>query len=154
MHEGLGISSTKTVATEEKPFVEIEDLKTLANNVAVVLPSNGERTLAATKVYLRPLWVFKKHMDLSLETSWFDWPQDLRGMGDQDGVTAHPWRGWDGDGQVSEADVVPASARLGRFVQTPRPPRTNVQKPEPTSLPSTRFPESVFASLPEEDDGA
>jgi hypothetical protein len=35
VHQGLGISSTKTVATEEKPFVEIDELKQFPNNVAL-----------------------------------------------------------------------------------------------------------------------
>jgi hypothetical protein len=56
------------VSTEEKPFLEIEELKRLPNNVAVVMPSNGDRTLPATNTYLRPLWVFKKRKDIAIDT--------------------------------------------------------------------------------------
>jgi hypothetical protein len=78
VHQGLGVSSTKTVATEEKPFVEVEELKQLPNNVAVVLPSNGDRTLPATVAFLRPLWVQKKYPELAISTPWLDWPSQLR----------------------------------------------------------------------------
>jgi len=35
VHQGMGMSPMKSVSTEEKPFLEIEELKTLPNNVAV-----------------------------------------------------------------------------------------------------------------------
>jgi len=79
VHQGLGLSSTKTVATEERPFVEVEDLKQLPNNVAIVLPSNGDRTLPATVTFLRPLWVQEKRPEIEVSTPWLDWPQELRG---------------------------------------------------------------------------
>jgi len=78
VHHGIGLSSTKTVATEERPFVEIEDVKQLPNNVAVVLPGNGDRTLPATVTFLRPLWVQEKHPEVEVETPWLDWPAQLR----------------------------------------------------------------------------
>ena len=78
VHQGLGISSTKTVATEEKPFIELDQLKQLPNNVAIVLPSNGDRTLPATATFLRPLWVQKKYPHLPVSTPWLDWPAELR----------------------------------------------------------------------------
>jgi hypothetical protein len=78
VHEGSGLSSTKTVATEERPFVEVEELKRLPNNVAIVLPSNGDRTLPAAVTFLRPLWVQEKHPELSMSTPWLDWPSEVR----------------------------------------------------------------------------
>jgi hypothetical protein len=116
VHEGLGMSATKTVSTEEKPFLEIEELKRLPNNVAVVMPSNGDRTLPAAITYLRPLWVFKKHTDLRIETPWLDWPESLRATYDlatiPQTVTWHPWA------PVEEAATVDAKATLGKFVQS------------------------------------
>lgn len=118
VHDAVGVSATKTVATEEKPFVEIDELKGLPNNVAVVLPSNGDRTLPATVAYLRPLWVFKKLPGLRIETSWLDWPPELRATYDLDTIPQEAsWRGWDLDGPLDEAGLVAASDRLGRFIQ-------------------------------------
>jgi hypothetical protein len=118
VHEGMGVSATKTVATEEKPFVEIDELKALSNNVAVVLPSNGDRTLSASIAYLRPLWVYRKYRDLPIETSWLDWPADLRATYDLDDIPQETgWRGWDVDGPIDDAAIVASSDRLGRFVQ-------------------------------------
>jgi hypothetical protein len=119
IHEGLGISSTKTVAAEEKPFLELEDLKRLQNNVAVVLPSNGDRTLPATLAYLRPLWIYKRHPDLQIETSALDWPETLRSTYDLETMpqTAR-WQGWS-SGPIDEDATVEAGAWLGRFVQAP-----------------------------------
>ena len=74
----LGLSSTKTVATEERPFVEVEELNQLPNNVAIVLPSNGDRTLPATVMFLRPLWVQEKYPEVDVATPWLDWPSEVR----------------------------------------------------------------------------
>jgi predicted phage tail protein len=41
VHQRLGLSRTKTVVPEKRRFVEVEELKQLPNNVAIVLPSNG-----------------------------------------------------------------------------------------------------------------
>jgi hypothetical protein len=118
VHGSIGISSTKTVATEEKPLLEIDELKQLPNNVAIVLPSNGDRTLAATITYLRPLWIRKKYPDLTIETPWLDWPQHLRTTYDLDNIPQElNWKGWDVDGPLDEDDVVESGQRLGRFVQ-------------------------------------
>ncbi len=78
VNQGLAMSSTRTVTAEEKPFVEIEELKQLPNHVAVVLPSTGERTLAATFLYLRPFWVFQENPTIALEIPWMDWAGSLR----------------------------------------------------------------------------
>lgn len=119
VHDAVGVSATKTVATEEKPFIEIDELKGLPNNVAVVLPSNGDRTLPATIGYLRPLWVYRKRPDLPTETSWLDWPAELRATYDLDSIPQQArWRGWEIDGPLDQSAVVPAVDRLGRFVQT------------------------------------
>jgi hypothetical protein len=127
VHDAVGVSATKTVATEEKPFVEIDELKGLPNNVAVVLPSNGDRTLAASIGYLRPLWVFKRHPDLPTETSWLDWPADLRATYDLDTIPQElSWRGWGTSEPLDEDSLVPAERSLGRLVQAlptdPPPP--------------------------------
>lgn len=115
VHEGLNLSSTKTVATEEKPFMELEELKSLPNNVAIVTPSNGDQTLPATVTYLRPLWVFKKYTDLKYETSWFDWPNELKASFNLENIPQeHRWKAWDA---VDEAETVGADDRLGQFVQ-------------------------------------
>jgi hypothetical protein len=118
VHEGLGVSSTKTVSTEEKPFLELEDLRRLPNNVAVVMPSNGDRTLPATITYLRPLWVYQKRPDLDMVTSWLDWPKELRSTYDLENVPqAHQWAGWGNTQPVAQEATVTSEERLGRFVQ-------------------------------------
>lgn len=118
VHEGLGMSSTKTVTTEEKPFLELEDLRRLPNNVAVVMPSNGDRTLPATITYLRPLWVFEKRPDLALTTSWLDWPKELRSTYDLENVPQEVrWAGWGTNQPVAEEATVGGEARLGHFLQ-------------------------------------
>jgi hypothetical protein len=117
------VSATKTVAAEEKPFVELEELKGLPNNVAIVLPSNGDRTLPATMTYLRPLWVFTQHPQLTLETPWFDWPESLRATYDLDSIPQElGWSGWDNQDALDEDAIIPAHARLGRFIQPVQPP--------------------------------
>ena len=138
IHEGMGVSATKTVATEEKPFIEIDELKALSNNVAVVLPSNGDRTLPASIAYLRPLWVYKKHPELPVETSWLDWPADLRATYDLDDIPQEPrWPGWGFREPLAEESLVQRSERLGRLVQPvpavvpiAQPPSSTDPKPE------------------------
>lgn len=121
VHQGLGISSMKSVSTEEKPFLEIEELTTLPNNVAVVCPSNGHRTLPATKCYLRPLFVFENNPDLKRETSWLDWPDELKSTYDlHDIPQSITWGGWK-TGPIDAAAVVTPESRLGKFVQEPLP---------------------------------
>jgi hypothetical protein len=118
VHQGLGMSSTKTVATEEKPFVEVDELKQLPNNVALVLPSNGNQTLPATVTYLRPLWIQKKYPHLPVTTPWLDWPAELRGTYDLDTIPQElHWQGWGSDEPLAEEDVLGPDARLGKFVQ-------------------------------------
>jgi hypothetical protein len=135
VHDGLNLSATKTVATEEKPFMELEELKALPNNVAVITPSNGERTLPATIAYLRPLWVFAKYTQLKYETSWFDWPEKERASFDLSNIPQeHKWDRWKA---VAEEETVDADSRLGRFVQDfveiPSPPPPPA--PESAALP-------------------
>ena len=117
VHQSMGMSSTKTVATEEKPFVEIDEMKQLPNNVAIVLPSNGHRTLPATIAFLRPLWVQKKHPNLSPATSWLDWPAELRSTHDLAVPHEPNWSSWPTSEPLDEGLVVPREARLGRFIQ-------------------------------------
>lgn len=151
VHEGVGFSSTKTISTEEKPFVEIEDLKRLPNNAAVVLPSNGDRTLPATVTYLRPLWVFRKYPDLPITTSWLDWPAALRSA--EDGATdqaqtaqAPTWKEFE---PIDEAAVIPAEDRLGRFIQ---PAIAVVARPsEKSDQPEAGFPEPGESPEPNDD---
>lgn len=138
VHDSVGVSATKTVATEEKPFVEIDEVKGLPNNVAIVLPSNGDRTLPASIAYLRPLWVFKKYPSLAKETPWLDWPEDLRATYDLDTLPQQlKWQGWDLDAPLDEHALVPAADRLGRLVQpasrppAPTPTRAAASGPEP-----------------------
>ena len=125
VHEGIGVSSMKSVSTEEKPFMEIDELTTLPNNVAVVCPSNGHRTLPVTLCYLRPLFIFedpelaRKYPWLLPETSWLDWPEELRSTYDlHDIPQTISWDGWKTDA-VAAAAVIDREARLGKFVQQP-----------------------------------
>jgi hypothetical protein len=93
----------------------------------VVLPSNGDRTLAATITYLRPIWVFKKYQNLTMTTPWLDWPQELRSpsLGDHDRIASElRWKGWASSEPIDESDTVLPSARLGRFLQTLAAPST------------------------------
>lgn len=127
IHQGINLSSSKTVSTEEKPFLELEELRALPNNVAVVTPSNGERALPATFTYLRPLWVFKKYKNLQYETSWFDWPLELRSnRGLDDLPQEYKWAGWvEQNGErieaVDQLETVAPDVRLGRFLHDPLP---------------------------------
>jgi hypothetical protein len=130
VHQSLGMSSMKSVSTEEKPFLEIEELKMLPNNVAVVCPSNGHRTLPATITYLRPLFVFESTPDLPIETPWYKWPERMRSTYDlHDIPQTIAWDGWrTGSGQptgpIDELVLVDPDSRLGRFVHSALPPRT------------------------------
>jgi hypothetical protein len=167
VHQGLGISSTKTVATEEKPFVELDELKQLPNNVAVVLPSNGDRTLPASVTFLRPLWVQKKYPHLPVSTPWLDWPAELRTTYDLDSVPQElNWSGWSSSDPLDEGTVVPIDARLGKFIQAvdeeqivsgapPLPPLSNPPVPEPAPIQQpAKEPDQregdPFAGLPDE----
>ena len=147
IHQGLGLSSTKTVNTEEKPFLEVEELKQLPNNVAIVLPSNGDRTLAATITYLRPLWIQKKYPELAVTTSWLDWPTSLRSTYDLDNIPQElNWAGWGMSEPLDEASVVLMENRLGRFVQTAE---DEVPAGAPAELPGTRAPAPEIEKEPE-----
>ena len=152
VHQGLGVSSTKTVATEEKPFVEVDELKQLPNNVAIVLPSNGDRTLPATITFLRPLWIQKKYPDLPLSTSWLDWPPELRMTYDLDSIPQElSWTGWPSSEPLDEGAVIPMEHRLGKLIQAadeepvvsgaPRLPVQSYEQPRRGD---------PFAGLPEE----
>jgi len=117
VQEGLAMSETKTTTTVEKPFVEVAELKQLPNNVAVILPSTGEKVLPATYCYLRPPWVFKKNPDLRLETPWQDWPEDLRKTYDLDSIPQDlNWGGW-GLAPLQAAEVLNQDIHLGAFIQ-------------------------------------
>jgi hypothetical protein len=95
VNKGLAMSSTRTVTAEEKPFVEIDELKQMPNNVALAFASTGERTLPATYLFLRPLWVFEEHSEFGLETPWLDWPDGLRRSYDLDSIPQLvTWLGW------------------------------------------------------------
>ncbi len=144
VHGSIGLSSTKTVATEEKPFVEIDELKQLPNNVAIVLPSNGDRTLPATVTYLRPLWMLKKYPQLPVTTPWLDWPQHLRGTYDLDTIPQElHWAGWGLPQPLAEDAIVPLEARLGRLIQ---PVQQNSPALAATSAPSPT-PSATIAPL-------
>jgi hypothetical protein len=128
VHQGIGLSSMKSVATEEKPFLEFEELKALPNNVAVVCPSNGFRTLPATITYLRPLFLFGENSKITRETPWLDWPESLRTTYDLHNIPQRVvWEGWrSADGRPADPldanNVVTADSRLGKFVQSDQPP--------------------------------
>jgi hypothetical protein len=118
VHEGgMGFSSTKTIAVEEKPFAENEQLLGLPNNIAIVLPSNGDRTLPATVSFLRPLWIFKQYPQLSRSTPWAKWPSKERATYNLDNLPQEfHWEGWKSE-SVAVEEIVPVEARLGRLVQ-------------------------------------
>jgi len=119
----------------------------LPNNVAIVLPSNGDRTLPATIAFLRPLWVQRKYPDLPLSTPWHDWPAELRTTYDLDTIPQDlNWSGWGTSEPLDEGAVVPAESRLGKLIQPadeeqvvsgapPLPPL--VVPPQPSLEPST-----------------
>jgi hypothetical protein len=117
VNKGLAMSSTRTVTAEEKPFVEIDELKQLPNNVALAFPSTGEKTLPATYVYLRPLWVNREHPDLAMETPWLDWPESLRTTYDLDSIPqVVPWAGW-GQKFLDASEVIAPEKHLAGFMQ-------------------------------------
>ena len=117
VNKGLAMSSTRTVTAEEKPFVEIDELKQLPNNVALAFPSTGEKTLPATYCYLRPLWVYREYPDLAQETPWLDWPEELRKTYDLDSIPqTFRWVGW-GRGPLDAVEVVDQDKHLAGFIQ-------------------------------------
>jgi hypothetical protein len=119
VNQGLAMSSTRTVTAEEKPFVEIDELKQMPNNVALAFPSTGEKTLPATYVFLRPLWVFRAFPDLDLETPWVDWPEELRRTYDLETIPQEvTWAGW-GTGPLGPDEVLAAEGGLAGFIQDP-----------------------------------
>lgn len=123
VNQNLAMSSTKTSAIVEKPFLEIEELKTLPNNCAVVMASTGEKVLPATLCYLRPSWVFKKYPELSLETPWLDWPEELRKTYDLDSIPQElNWSGWSVKGPLDHSAVITMEDRLGAFLRPALPP--------------------------------
>jgi hypothetical protein len=110
VHNGVGVSATKQVATEEKPFLEAEELQSLPNYVAVISPSNGNQTLPATIAYTRPGWVFENpaYSHLTLETPWRFWDEELR-------RPPKEWAGWKLDGPLEERDLPSPDLLLGKF---------------------------------------
>jgi hypothetical protein len=135
VHDAVGFSSQKTVSVEEKPFIEADELKQLPNNVAIVLPSNGERTLPATVTFLRPLWLFGGNPpELRPEIPWHRWPAKYRPRYNLDNIPQD--LSWSPSGQWSEPlpeeVVIPASASLSGFVHDPAA-FPKVPDPEPES---------------------
>jgi hypothetical protein len=118
VHEGgMGFSSTKTTAIEEKPFAENEELMGLPNNVAIVVASNGQRSLPATIAFMRPRYIFDKYPHLRLETPWCKWPAQERGSYDLDSMPqTQNWEGW-GHAAIQLAPVRSTDDNLGQFVQ-------------------------------------
>jgi hypothetical protein len=117
VNKGLAMSSTRTVSAEEKPFVEIDELKQLPNNVALAFASTGEKTLSATYLFLRPLWVFRDYPDLDLESPWLDWPEELRQSYDLDSIPqVFRWAGW-GRGPLDGTETRSRDQHLAGFIQ-------------------------------------
>lgn len=134
VNQNLAMSATKTTNVEERPFLEIEELKSLPNNCAVVLASTGEKVLPATITYLRPSWVFKKYPDLALETPWLDWPEELRKTYDLDTIPQElNWKGWNLDAPLEASSLVSMEDRLGAFLQPARPVAVSQPKPVPAA---------------------
>jgi len=52
VNEGLAMSSTRTVTAEERPFVELEELRQMPNYVALAFASTGVRTMPGTYLFL------------------------------------------------------------------------------------------------------
>ena len=101
IHENLSVSETKTVQVEEKPFFETEQMKQLPDFVAIIIPSTGNAVLPATIGFTRPNWVFAEYPGLALETSWYDWPDELKNRQTLETVPQRvAWDGWGIDGPV------------------------------------------------------
>ena len=119
VNQGLAMSSTRTVTAEEKPFVELDELKQLPNNVALAFASTGEKTLPATFVFLRPLWVFRAYPDLRLEMPWADWPEALRRTYDLETIPQEViWTGW-GIEPLGPNELLVQDGGLAGFIQDP-----------------------------------
>jgi hypothetical protein len=124
VHDGLNFSRQKSVAAEEKPFVEPDQLKRLPNNVAIVLPSNGDNALEATVVFLRPSFLFDTGPNgepprIDYRTPWHRWEEKYRGSYDLDNIPQEllwqPPEHW--TKPIPEDQVLSAESLLGDFVQ-------------------------------------
>gem|GEM_PF-1811258 len=112
VHEGVGVSETKSTQLEEKPYFETEQLKQLPDFTAVVIASTGQSILPATMCFMRPSYVFsegfQKHVlkqTLDLETSWHDWPESLKIKYTLENVEQKVnWKGY-GDQQFKEIET-------------------------------------------------
>lgn len=144
INQNLAMSATKTTNIEEKPFLELEELKGLPNNVAVVLPSTGEKVLPATLTYLRPSWVFKKYPHLTLETPWLDWPEEIRKTYDLSSIPQElAWQGWDHKEPLEEGHLVTQGERLGSFIQPILGPIAATVKPTAAATEETAPPKDM-----------
>lgn len=114
VNQGLAMSSSRMVTAEEKPFVELDELKHMPNNVALVCASAGEKTLPARFMFLRPLWVFQAYPDPLVETPWADWPEALRRTYDLETLPqAVIWTGWGMEPLGPNERLVPDGGWLG-----------------------------------------
>jgi hypothetical protein len=103
VHDRMAVSETKSVQVEEKPYFEIEQMKQLPDFVAIVIPSTGRTVLPSTMAFMRPSFVFGDYPDLTLETSWHDWPEALKRKETLENVPqTASWEGW-GAGEEEDA---------------------------------------------------
>lgn len=142
VNENLAVSETKTSQIEEKPFFELEELRRMPNFVAVVLPSTGDETLPATLTYLRPSYVFRQRPELRMETSWHDWPDDLKKRTTLGNLPQeHTWKPWEAVDLEDGHDAL-----LGGFVGV----RIKADAPKTAAMPSVALEELDAAAEPSE----
>jgi len=105
VHESIGVSETVNTSVEEKPFFKIEQMSTLQNFTAIVLPSNGDSRMESTICYMQPLFLFEQE-GVKRGTPHDEWPEKFRTCNDLEHIPQNTeWKGW------KSADPVTTAAR-------------------------------------------
>ena len=70
-------------------------MKQLPDFVAIIIPSTGNAVLPATIGFTRPNWIYAEYPSLSIETSWYDLPEELKNRQTLETVPqSAEWDGW------------------------------------------------------------
>jgi hypothetical protein len=96
-NETINLSKSKSVQIEEKPRFDKEFIRTLPNFTCIALVSSGDTIMDSTVLYMRPPFLWKLFPDLPTNTSYFDWPDEIRKEINLKNIDQKPeWNGWNG----------------------------------------------------------